>query len=88
MPIIKSAKKRVKVSAKKQLRNTITKNTYRTLIKQFEALVTEGKTADAVKLFPQVQKAIDMAVNKGLLHANTAGRKKSNLSKKINPKQA
>ncbi len=88
MPIIKSAKKRVKVSAKKQLRNALTKSTYRNLIKEFTALVDAGKTAEATKLFPQVQKAIDMAVKKNLMHANTAGRKKSNLSKKINSKQA
>jgi len=88
MPIIKSAKKRVKVARTKQIRNTVTKNTYRNLIKQFEILVEAGKIAEATKLFPQVQKAIDMACKKNLLHKNTAARKKSNLAKMINTKKA
>ena len=83
MPIIKSAIKRVRQQARRQKRNLITKTAYKELIKKFEKLVETGKEADAQKLFPQVQKAIDMAVKKNLLHANTAGRKKSQLVKMI-----
>lgn len=83
MPIIKSAIKRVRVEARRQKRNLVTKNRYKELIKEFTNLVEGGKTAEAVKLFPIVQKALDMAAKKNLLHKNNASRKKSNLAKMI-----
>jgi histone H1/5 len=46
-------------------------------------LVADGKMDEATKLFPQVQKAIDMAVKKNLMPKNTAARRKSNLAKLI-----
>jgi len=39
LPNIKSAKKRVKVAAKKNLRNRMVKSAVRTSVKQFEAAV-------------------------------------------------
>ncbi len=81
MPIIKSAVKRVRVAEKKRTRNLITKRKYRDLIKQLTTLLEEKKLAEAQKLFPQVQKAIDMAVKKNLLHQNNGARKKSHLAK-------
>ncbi len=83
MPIIKSAIKRVRIEARRQKRNTITKNRYRELIKEFTALVADGKTDEATKLFPLVQKSLDMAVKKNLLHKNNVARKKSNLAKML-----
>lgn len=83
MPIIKSAIKRVRIEARRQKRNTITKNRYKELIKEFTLLVENGKTAEATKLFPTVQKSLDMAVKKNLLHENNVARKKSNLAKMI-----
>ncbi len=86
MPIIKSAIKRVRQQERRRQRNLITTRKYRTLVKEFTALVDGGKIPEATKLYPQVQKAIDMAVKKKMLHQNTAGRKKSQLAKMINPK--
>ena len=86
MPIIKSAIKRVRVQARKQKRNTITRDRYKSLIKQMTELIEAKKIAEATKLFPQVQKAIDMAVKKNLMPKNTAARKKSNLAKAISVK--
>ncbi len=83
MPIIKSAQKRVRVESRRRKRNLVTKDRYRALIKEFTTLVEAGKGAEAAKLFPQVQKAIDMAVKKNQLHQNTAARKKSSLAKMI-----
>jgi len=83
MPIIKSAIKRVRVEARRQKRNTITKNRYKELIKEFTTLVADGKTDEATKLFPTVQKSLDMAVKKNLLHKNNVARKKSNLAKML-----
>lgn len=83
MPIIKSAIKRVRVEARRQKRNLITKNRYKDLVKQFTKLVEDGKIAEAAKMLPQVQKALDMATKKNLLHQNNASRKKSQLAKMV-----
>ncbi len=88
MPIIKSAIKRVRQQKTRTARNLATKNTYKSLIKEFLKLTEEGKTAEATKLYPQVQKSIDMAVKKNLIPANRADRMKSNLSKKLAAKPA
>lgn len=83
MPIIKSAIKRVRLEARRQKRNTITKNRFKELVKEFVKLINDGKTDEATKLFPQVQKALDMAAKKNLLHKNNVARKKSSLAKML-----
>jgi small subunit ribosomal protein S20 len=83
MPIIKSAIKRVRQQKRRKQRNDIVRNRFRSLMKEFDALIEGGKKAEAKKLFPQVQKSIDMAAKKNLLHGNTAGRKISVLAKKL-----
>ena len=42
-----------------------------------------AKSADAAKMLPTLQKAIDKAVKKGTLHANTAARMKSRIAKRL-----
>jgi len=88
MPIIKSAIKRVRQQARRQQRNTATKNQYKGLIKEMETLIEAKKLPEAAKLLPATQKAIDMAVKKNLLHKNTAARKKASLAKAIGTKKA
>ena len=83
MPIIKSAIKRVRTEARRRKRNTVTKNRYRELVKEFTSLVNRGKQAEAAKLYPMVQKALDMAAKKNQLHKNNVARKKSSLAKMI-----
>ena len=84
MPNIKSAKKRVKVIEKKTLRNNIIKTGYRTAVRKFEEAITAGNVEEAKVLFSEATKKIDQACSKGVLVKNTAARKKSNLSKKLN----
>ena len=82
MPNIKSAKKRVKVIAVKTARNKASRSALRTEIKKANAAIESGEnTTEAVRA---AQKKIDQAVAKGLLHKNTAARKKSALAKKAN----
>ncbi len=82
MPNIKSAKKRVKVIAVKTARNKANRTALKTEIKKAnEAIATGENTVEAVRA---AQKKIDQAVAKGLLHKNTAARKKSALAKKAN----
>ncbi|MEG1943784.1 MAG: 30S ribosomal protein S20 [Angelakisella sp.] len=83
MPNIKSAKKRVKVLAKRSADNQAAKSDLKTAIKKAQfalANSTEDKEA-VVKL---AVKTIDQASAKGLLHKNNAARKKSQLAVKLN----
>ncbi|MCI9064119.1 MAG: 30S ribosomal protein S20 [Clostridia bacterium] len=84
MPNIKSAKKRVKIIEKKTLRNSMIKTGYRTAIKKFEQAIESGNIEEAKTLFTEATKKIDQACTKGVIVKNTAARKKSSLSKKLN----
>lgn len=83
MPNIKSAKKRVKVTEVKNARNKALKSNLKTLIKNADAAIAanSGNKDTEVKL---AIKRIDQACAKGLLHKNTAARKKSSLVCKLN----
>lgn len=80
MPIIKSAKKRVRVANKAAIRNSKTKRSLKGAIKAFHAAVTSGK--DVSKAQSEAQAAIDTAVKKGVIHKNKAARQKKALSEK------
>lgn len=84
MPNIKSAIKRVSVIQTKTLQNNMVKSAYKTAIKSFESAVAEGNKEKAEVAFKNAVKHIDQACTKGVLKANTASRKKSNLAKKLN----
>ena len=88
MPNIKSAKKRVKIIEKKTLRNNMIKSGYKSAIKKFEEAVDNGKIDEAKVLLSQATKKIDQACSKGVIVKNTAARKKSSLSKKLNAAMA
>ena len=88
MPNIKSAKKRVKVIEKKTLRNNMIKSAYKTAIKKFEQAIEAGNMEEAKTLFSEATKKIDQACTKGVIVNNTAARKKSSLSKKLNAAMA
>ena len=83
-PNIKSAKKRVKVIEKKTLRNNMIKSGYKSAVRKFEEAIEAGNIEEAKTLFSQATKKIDQACTKGVIVKNTAARKKSNLSKKLN----
>lgn len=74
MPIIKSAIKRMKQTAKRRERNVGIKRDIKTAIKAFIAKPTAEGLSKA-------QSEIDTAVKKKLIKKNTASRRKSNLVK-------
>ncbi|MBU3145532.1 MULTISPECIES: 30S ribosomal protein S20 [Clostridium] len=84
MANIKSAKKRIKVTEVKTLRNTMIKSALKTKIKKFETAVVTGNVEEAKVTYANVVKALDMAVTKGILHINKAARRKSRLAAKLN----
>jgi ribosomal protein S20 len=81
---IKSAKKRIKVIAAKTLKNKMFKTSMKTAIKRYESALTAGDKTAAAATYKAVVKKIDMAASKGILHKNTAARKKSSFTKKFN----
>lgn len=80
MPIIKSAKKRVKVAAKAKARNVRTKRTLREALKAFAKAVEGGKAADIQKAQHEAVSALDTAAKKAVIHKNKAARQKAALS--------
>ncbi len=80
MPIIKSAKKRVKVANKAAVRNSKTKRSLKGALKAFHHAVTGGNK-DAKSAQTKAQSAIDTAAKKGVMHKNKAARKKSQIAK-------
>lgn len=73
MPIIKSAKKRVRVNNKAAVRNSKTKRSLKTAFKLF----AKSPSADA---HAEAQSNLDKAVKKGLIHKNKAARVKKRLA--------
>ena len=88
MANIKSAKKRVLTAQRNHDRNVSFKSSIKTAVKKALALATaEDKDALNAQL-SKVYKLCDKAVSKGILHKNTAARKKSRLTIAINKLQA
>ncbi len=79
----KTAKKRVKVIAAKTLRNKAYRSSLRTAVKKADAALTAG-AADVAGAVKSAMQKIDKSVTKGILHKNTAARKKSKLAKRLN----
>jgi small subunit ribosomal protein S20 len=80
MPIIKSAKKRVKVSTKANLRNVKTKRSMREALKAYYSAVANGNAAEIAKTQKEAMSALDTATKKAVIHKNKAGRKKAQLA--------
>ncbi len=83
MPIIKSAKKRVKQAEKRRERNFPVRSSMKTHIKKVLLLAKEGKKQEAEKELPSAYKIIDTAAKKNIIHNNNAARKKSRLAKTV-----
>ena len=84
MPNIKSAKKRVLIAKVNSERNKADKSALKTTLKKFEAAVAEGNREQADSAYQLAVKTIDKSVAKGILHKNTAARKKSSIARKLN----
>ena len=82
MAITKSAKKRIKSSAKKRVFNLRRTRVMKDKVKDFLNTVSSDK-AGAEKSLPELYKAIDKAAKRGVIKKNTAARKKSRLAKKL-----
>ncbi len=84
MPNIKSAKKRVLLTKVQNERNRAAKSYLKTTIKKFDVAVAAGNREEAAVAYTNAIQAIDKATGKGILHKNTAARKKSSITLKMN----
>ena len=84
MANIKSAKKRVLVAIRNTERNTAFKTSIKTAVKKVLAVAASEDKTELNALLSKVYQLCDKAVSKGILHKNTAARKKSRLTKAIN----
>jgi small subunit ribosomal protein S20 len=81
VPRIKSAIKRVEVAERNRTRNRAWKSNIRTATTGVEDGVKAVNAADTATALKEAYSVIDRAVSKGVVHKNTAARKKSRLAK-------
>lgn len=84
MANIKSAKKRILVTATKTARNKSIKSAVKTSIKKVEAAVEAKNKEEAQVALTAAISTITKATNKGVYHKNNAARKVSRLTKLVN----
>lgn len=87
MPNTKSAKKDLLIHARNQARNTAVKSRLKTMRTKALTSIKTDVVASA-DLVQDALKAFDSAATKGIIHKNTAARRKSRLVKKLNVAKA
>lgn len=83
MPILHAAYKSVKVTKRRTARNLSIRSLLKTETKKFIDLVSAKKLDEAKKQLNVLISTLDKASSKGIIHRNTASRKKSRLSKRL-----
>jgi small subunit ribosomal protein S20 len=83
MPNTKSAERRMRNSARKQIVNRSVKSRLHTLERNYLSLVGAGKKDDATTALRSISSAFDKAAKTGVVHRATADRKKSRLALRL-----
>lgn len=79
-----SALKRARQTEKRSVRNRSNTSRLRTALRELRESLTKGDKQAAEQVFRSTVSALDRAVQKGVVHANTASRYKSRLSARLN----
>jgi small subunit ribosomal protein S20 len=79
-----SAMKRARQAVKRNLRNTSVLSSVKTVLKKVDEAIASGNREDAGKALLRAVTALNKAASKGVIHDNTASRKISRLTKKVN----
>ena len=79
----KSAEKRVRQNVKRNEINRSNRSKLRTQIKKLRSALSAHDKNQSTELLTPTVSLIDKAVNKGLIHKNTAARYKSRLTKHV-----
>jgi len=80
----KTPAKRARRAEENRIRNKAYKSRLKTAVKKYEASLKVEDAETAGQKLLQVTSLIDRSIGKGILHKNTAARKKSALTKKLN----
>ncbi len=83
MANIKSAQKRIRTTIRQRERNRALRSRMRSAIKDLRQSVGNGDAKAAQELLPQTLSIVDSTARKGVIHANTAARTKSRLTKAV-----
>ncbi len=84
MANIKSQKKRIKTNEKRRLRNASIRSKMKTMIKKAYQSLTSGDEKLRENAIKQAIATIDRACAKGVIHRNSAARRKSRLMSRVN----
>jgi small subunit ribosomal protein S20 len=84
MANIKSAVKRIRTSEKRRIRNAAVRSSVRGAVKSARTALEGGQAAQAREILQRTIQTLDKAVTKGVIHKNTAARKKSRLTRQLN----
>lgn len=83
MPILQSAKKRVRQNEKRRSRNRVFRGQARTFIKKARLAIESGKVEEARTATQSAVSALDKAAQKGVIHKNNASRRKSRIMRSL-----
>ena len=83
-----SAKKRVRQNLKRRARNRSRKEMIKEQIKGFTSALVSGDIKKAEEALTNAVQRMDRVATKGVLHKNTAARKRSRLTKRLNAARA
>ena len=83
MPQRRNAIKRLRVDRRRRARNLGIRADLKKNIKRFLASISSGKLDEAKDALKTVFSKLDKAAKKGIIHQNTASRKKSRLSRRL-----
>lgn len=86
MPITQSAKKALRQSKRRRVKNLRRIRNYRETVKEFRKLIIAKDFDSAKKLLPKVYKTLDKAAKSGVIKKNKASRLKSRTSVLLTPK--
>jgi small subunit ribosomal protein S20 len=83
MPRTDSAIKSSRQANERRVRLQPYKTHMKTMMRKLSEAVQAGNKEEAAKILPLVQKSIDMAAKKNLIHKKTASRKKSLVARQV-----
>ena len=83
MPNKKSAERRVRTAERNRLYNRFWTTRCKNAVKKVLEAVETGDSTEAIKTFDVAQSVIDKAVVKGVMHRNTANRRKKMMAKRL-----
>ena len=83
MPIIKSAKKRMRQNVRRNARSRMRRSSLRTSIRRLQEMMEEGDSDAIQSQWVKTQGLIDRTARLGIIHSNAAARTKSRLARRI-----